>query len=669
MLARFGKTAWRLVLVVLTVVAVRHDASAATFEMAPRKPVPETPVDLAFSAIDNNREEDARARIEDIADPLLRKALTWFRLRNLLGGGDTREIDAFLDANPGWPDRDRLLRRAEELQPVSWPPGSVIARYHDHPPVSDAGRGKLAVALIRSGQFKEGIDLARRIWVEGDFSRSDEREIYRVFRQHLRTSDHVARLDRLLWDGRFGATRRMFSRVPEDFRRLAEARFLLRHRRGNVDKAIQRVPEEIRDHEGLVFERLRWRRRKGRSDSAQELLVDVFPSLTRPDLWAEERIILARRALEDGHISKAYNLVKNHGVDPSEAVHFSEAEWFAGWVALRFLGEPQWAYDHFRAVYRAVSFPISRARGAYWSGRAAQALGEERQARTWYEVAASYPETYYGQLAFGEIDPDGVLALPAEKPRDQSLVEKLLADELAQVAMHLVDAGHRDRIRPFVQHLADADPSMAWQRTCAIFARSLGRPDLAIRIAKTARQTGDLLIDSSHPTLAAFGLPLTDEYTDVEPALVHAVIRQESAFFVAARSQVGALGLMQVMPATAQVVARRAKLPFNRTRLRNDPALNVAIGRAYLGDLIESFSGSYILTLAAYNAGPSRARRWVRMFGDPRDPAVDPIDWIEMIPFDETRNYVQRVLENLQVYRAILTSKPQPLQIASDLRR
>ncbi|MEQ8664402.1 MAG: lytic transglycosylase domain-containing protein [Rhodospirillales bacterium] len=648
---------------------VSQTAWSATFEIAPPKPSPHTSVDLAFDAIDADDEKSARDSIAKINDPLLRKTLTWYMLRDLSGAGDTEEIDQFLDANPNWPDRDRILRRAEELQPISWPPGSVIARYHQRPPISDAGRGRLAVALIRAGQFEKGIPLARQIWVDGDFTGSDEREFYRVFRQYLRKSDHIARLDRLLWDGRFGATRRMFSRVPDDVRKLAEARFLLRHRRGNVDKAIERVPESLRNHEGLVYERLRWRRRKGRSDSARELLVDIFPGLTRPDLWAEERIVLARRAFEDGHISEAYELVDYHGVDSDEALHFSEAEWFAGWIALRFLNEPEWAYDHFRAVYKAVSYPISRARGAFWSGRAAVALGKQKQAETWFKIAASFPETYYGQLAADELNPDGALALPEEKPRNQAVVDKLLSNELAQVASRLVDAGHRDRVRPFVLHLADMDPSMDWQRACAIFARSLGRPDLAIHVAKAARLQGDLLIDSSHPTLAALGIPLTDEGTDVEPALVHAVIRQESAYFVSARSHAGALGLMQVMPATAKVVARRSKLEYDRTLLRDDPSLNLAIGRAYLGDLIEEFSGSYILALVAYNAGPARARRWVRAFGDPRDPAVDPVDWIEMIPFDETRNYVQRVLENLQVYRAILAPKPLPLQIASDLRR
>ena len=394
-----------------------------------------------------------------------------------------------------------------------------------------------------------------------------------------------------------------------------------------------------------------------------------FPSQSRPDLWARERIVLARRALEDGHISEAYELVANHGVELSDARHFSEAEWYAGWIALRFLGEPQWAYDHFRSVYKAVSYPISRSRGAYWSGRAASALGESQQATTWYRVAASYPETFYGQLAIKELNPRGVLALPEENPREQDLVERLLTHELAQVALRLVDAGHRDRVRPFVLHLAEAEQSMAWQSASAAFARSLGRPDLAINIAKSARQTGDLLIDSSHPTLAALGLPLKDDTSDVEPALVHAVIRQESAYFVSARSHAGALGLMQVMPSTATVVARRSKLPYDRRRLRDDPSLNLAIGRAYLGDLLERFSGSYVLTIAAYNAGPNRAYRWMREFGDPRDPAVDAIDWIEMIPFDETRNYVQRVLENVQVYRALLAPRPVPLQIAADLER
>lgn len=626
-------------------------------------------IEAAFKAIDKNRESEARAAIAKIDDPLMRKTLTWFLLRDAQGVGDTTEIDDFLDANPDWPDRGRLERRAEELIPVAWPPDSVIARFGQHPPVSDAGRARLAAALIARGRLEEGVPAAREIWREGDFTAREERHFYRIFRPHLRSSDHVARLDRLLWDGRFSATRRMFTRVPNDIRMLGEARFLLRHRRGNVDKAIARVPSELKNHEGLVYERLHWRRRKGRVESAVELLADSPASPKRPDLWARERIILARRSLENGLISEAYELVRDHGIAPTEAVLFSEAEWYAGWIALRFLQEYKWAYDHFRTMYKAVSFPVSRARGAYWSGRAAEALGETAQAKTWFSVAASFPETYYGQLALSHGNRSGLLPLPEDRPRDEASIAKLQAHELARASVKLVEAGARNRIRPLILGLADLDDTAGWKRVAAVFARSMGRPDLAINIAKSVRQNDELMIGSSHPTLASLGLPVTAEGFSVEPALVHAIIRQESGFFISARSHAGALGLMQIMPATARQVARANKLRYNRKKLRHDAAANMVIGRAYLENLLETFDGSYILTLVAYNAGPSRAKRWMRQFGDPRTREVDPVDWVEMIPFDETRNYVQRVLENLQVYRVLLQGDETALQIAADLRR
>lgn len=628
-----------------------------------------TPVDEAFKAVDRYQERIARAEIRKINDPLMQKVLTWYVLRHIPGASSTDEIDDFIDANPDWPDVNGLKRRAEELLPDSWNPASVIAYFHQRPPVSDVGRARLAEALIRDGRLDEGVPMARELWREGRFPTADEKRFYRAVRVHLRQADHIARLDDLLWDGRFGATRRMFPRVPEDIRLLGEARFLLRHRRGNVDKAIARVPDALKDHEGLVYERMHWRRRKGRVESARELLGDPFDSHARPDLWARERIILARRSLENGVVSGAYDLVKNHGVSPDQAALFSQAEWYAGWIALRFLQEPSWAYDHFRAVYRAVSFPISRARGAYWAGRAAAALDKPNEAKTWFESAAIYPETYYGQLSLTLLNREAPLSLPPEEPRDDTIIARLEGHELARAARLLVEADARNRVRPFVLRLAGLDDSREWKRVVAAFARSIGRPDLAIHIAKRVRRTDELLIDASHPTLASLGLPIAAQDNLVDPALVHALIRQESGFFVTARSGAGARGLMQVMPATAQLVSRKHKIKYVAARLQSDPEQNMEIGRRYLADMIESFDGSYILALAAYNAGPSRAKRWIRAFGDPRTPEVDPVDWVEMIPFDETRNYVQRVIENLQVYRALLRDDDPALQIVDDLSR
>jgi len=628
-----------------------------------------SPVESAFKAIDNQQGRIARTEIAKIKDPLLRKALLWYVLRYIPGAGETDEIDAFLDQNPDWPDRGNLKWRAEEQLPTSWNASSVVAYFHQRPPVSDVGRARLAMALIKDGRLDEGVAMARRLWREGNFPAADERRFYRAVRVHLTQNDHIARLENLLWDGRFGATRRMFSRVPDDIKLLAEARFLLRHRRGNVDKAIARVPEYLRNHEGLVYERLHWRRRKGRVASASELLSASIDSFARPDLWAEERIILSRRSFEDGLVSEAYRMVRDHGVKPENAVLYSEAEWYAGWIALRFLEEPTWAYDHFRNVYRAVSYPISRSRGAYWAGRAAEAIGKSNEAKTWYESAAIYPETYYGQLALDRLNKGARLNLPEEKPRNATVVERVEGHELARVARLLVEADARNRVRPFVLQLASLHDNKDWKQVVAAFARSLGRPDLAIHIAKRVRRDDDLLIDASHPTLASLGLPVSTDAALVDPALVHAVIRQESGFFVSARSHAGARGLMQVMPATAQLVARKHDIKYVAAKLQSDPEQNMKIGRTYLADLVEAFDGSYILALAAYNAGPNRARRWVREFGDPRTGEIDPVDWVEMIPFDETRNYVQRVMENLQVYRALLNGGDNPLQIAADLQR
>ncbi len=626
-------------------------------------------VAAAFKAIELAQPKTARSAIAKIEAPLLRKALTWFMMRDLDAAGDTLEISAFLRENPTWPDRRRLRRQAERAIPANWTATAVKAWFDGSEPVSDLGRARLGDALADLGFKAEGVALLRQAWIDGDFTPSDERAVYRRIRRDLSAADHRERLERVLWDGRFGATRRMLPRVPEDIRKLGEARFLLRHRRGNVDKAIARVPDELKRHEGLVYERLRWRRRKGRTDSAMELFADAPPDPVRPDLWAEERIELARQSLADGAISEAYNVARNHGLDAKEAALFSEAEWLAGWIALRFLNEPAWAYDHFRALYTAVSFPISRSRGAYWAGRAAENIGDTTSATIWYSVASSYPETFYGQLALSRLKPGATLALPFEIARDPLTIAEFNAFEPARAAKALVEAGAREHIGALVMGVARHYDAPGWQSVVAIFARSLGRPDLAIRIAKLAARNGQLIPSAAYPTVASFGLPVSEPGSEVEAALLHAVIRQESLFFPEAKSRAGALGLMQLMPATARQVAKQLGVRYNRNKLRKDPGYNRSFGDAYLGNLLKTFDGSYILSIAAYNAGPNRARRWVRAYGDPRDPDVDAIDWIESIPFDETRNYVQRVLENLQVYRAVLGGENAPVQLAQDLVR
>ncbi len=623
-----------------------------------------------FRAIDANRAKTANASLRKISDPLLYKALQWMIYQEVPAKSSFEEIADFIRNNPSWPGIARLHERAEELMQPTLSASAVVAWFKGREPVSTEGWVRLGAALLALDEKEEATAVFRKTWVSGSFTKAQERQFYRAYRRYLTRDDHIDRLERLLWQGSYWPTRRMFGKVNADLRLLAEARFLLRHMRGNVDKAIERVPTALENHPGLLFERLRWRRKKGRDESAREILMSPPDTMIRPDLWFKERAALARRALGDGLISEAYRMVRDHGLSDADAANYAEAEWLAGWIALRFLNEPAWAYAHFTNMFGSVGYPISVARGAYWSGRAAEALGHVKLSESWYQKASRYFTTYYGQLAAVKLNNGGNgLQLPVTSEVSADDITRFNAHELVAVSRILAEVDAKDRLRPFILHLYSLDEGMAWAIQTAALAHELGRPDLAIRVAKLAERRGQYLPDAGYPVLTPPKTPKKTNGIAIESPLVLALIRQESAFYTVARSGAGAMGMMQLMPATAKRVAKQVGLRYTRAKLINDPEFNMQVGQSYISGLLKSFDGSYILSLAAYNAGPRRARAWVKANGAPNDPEVDPIDWVEAIPFEETRNYVQRVLENLQVYRSLLAETKVALTLDQDLRR
>jgi soluble lytic murein transglycosylase len=383
-------------------------------------------------------------------------------------------------------------------------------------------------------------------------------------------------------------------------------------------------------------------------------MLRAFPEANKvnPGRWWQERSILARRALMRGSITDAYRLAAKNGL--KQGSDLLDAEWLAGWIALRFLKDDNVAYDHFTKLYREAKMPISKARGAYWSGRAAEAMKDEERARFWFKTAYGFPTTYYGQLASAKLprtELNTALIAPKLDPKGEGAFN---ANEIVRAVRVIDAAGMTDLLRPFIRQLTDSGRSPDFLTRAALLATETGKPDLAIFASKRAEAEGVSVVKAGYPILSG------KHMASVEEPLVHAVIRQESAFNATAVSRAGALGLMQLMPGTAKVMAKRNDVTFVREKLTQDPDYNLKLGQSYLSDLIADFDGSYILAIAAYNAGPARVREWMREYGDPRDSAVDVIDWIEMVPYAETRNYIQRVLESLHVYRMMMT----PTQVA-----
>ncbi len=615
----------------------------------------------ALSAMRRGRFALLRAEIAAIADPLSADVLRWLLYRQP-GGGSFGEINALLARRPDWPGRTTLLRRAEAAMPEDYGDEQALAWFADNPPSTTGGMVRYGELLLAAGREEEARTRLRYAWIHGEFSARQERAFLRKHKSLLLPEDHVARLDRLIWGRSYRAARRMLPRVDDLQRRIADARIRLAARQGGVDAAIARIPEKWRNDPGLVYERVKWRRKKRRHDEAQALLLTIPRPTVQAQKWWIEQGFQARKLLAKGYISDAYRIASNHGLTVSSS--FAEAEFLAGWIALRFLGDGKIALHHFQKLYKAVRYPISKSRAAFWTAEAFRSLGRAEEAKIWYERAGTYPTTFYGQLAAARLGRRSSPPLPRIRFDERSF-DAFIARDFLKATRILAELRQWGGLRLFFRHMIRQADTAKEHAMIAAAARRMGRKDIALMAAKESARHGYLLPEDAYPLLDSSLLPPVP----VETALLHAVIRQESAYDREAVSAAGARGLMQLMPRTARHVARKNRLPYRKWQLTQDPMYNVTLGAAYLAELLDKFDGSYILAIAAYNAGSANVKRWIRDWGDPRRAGVDPVDWIEMIPYSETRNYVQRVLENLQIYRSRLQPEQQntELRLALDL--
>jgi len=585
----------------------------------------------------------------DVTDPLVLAYADWLRLQRRNSGADFAEIASFVDRHPTWPRRLDLRRLAERAIDENDSFKARLAWFAQYPPVTGEGALAYLDALAATGNPADIPRKARRYWVELNFEAATENAFLRRFGQHLDAASHETRTDRLIWQRGHTPARRMISRLEPGPAKLASARIALLRRAPGVDAAIARGPASLRDAPELWFERLQWRRKKNNDDGAREALERVPHDRPRPELWAREARILARRAMDDGDFSLAAELTSGHEL--SEGGEFAESEFLAGWLRLSFLADPNAAERHFATLYDGVGYPISRARGAYWRARAASVRGNDELAREWYERAAIHPTTYYGQhatRALGRNPETFSFAVPA----NTEIRQKFIDSELVRLVQRLHDLGADKRLRTFLLHLSGLADSAEQRLLVAQLAHESDRPREAVRAVKRLNQLDNLIGIAGYPKAP---VPRLDHPFAPADALVLAVIRQESGFDREAISGAGARGMMQLMPATAKQVSRTLSLPYARDKLTTDPGYNIQLGQAYLSEMLERYAGSAPLALAAYNAGPHRVDRWLGEFGDPRKGAVNMIDWIELIPFSETRNYVQRVSEAETVYRYLLS--------------
>ncbi|MFW5678780.1 MAG: transglycosylase SLT domain-containing protein [Pseudomonadota bacterium] len=590
----------------------------------------------------------ATALARGLPEPLP-EAIAWQRLLRQDPLPSFTELAAFREANPDWPSQGWLQARTEQaaLRAAQGAAGPHLDRF---PPRTAHGLWAQARVFRARGDGEAAARFARAAWRESaGFGHVEEADFLAEFGAALGSEEHRARADLLAWRGAEAEVERMLRLLDPSWQRLIEARLHLRARRPGVDGRVNRVPDALQGDPGLLYERLLWRRLAGNREGAAEILLNPPPELGDERRWWDERRIAYRGALADGNLRLAYRLAAEHRQE--RGIGFADSEWHAGWIALRFLGEPSRARGHFERMWANVDTPISKARAGYWAGRAAAGEGERRAARRWYEQAAVYGIAFYGQEAALE------LGEPLRLVRDLPTrgLEAYRRDELPRLAAMLGEV-QDDLILPtLARHLVQDAPDAATTANAVALVLELGRYDAAIGGYLPLYRAGRLTAAASHPIPLAFSGLLRPADPSVTPALALSIARQESRFEVDAVSPAGARGLMQLLPSTAQLVARANGLPADVGRLTVDADYNAALGTRYLGDLLRQF-GDVVLAAAGYNAGPARPAEWIVEFGDPRRMGRhDQLDWMERIPFRETRNYVQRIVEGERVYHALLT--------------
>ena len=536
--------------------------------------------------------------------------------RHLLTSGNQAsfyDYQVFLNKNSDYPRISRVKYLAEhKLSTESVSPKKIINWFGEKDPLSGYGKMILGESHILIGDKNKGTKLIKEGWITADLSKNELKYFRKKYKKYLNADDYIKRADYLAWNGDRWDLQRLIRYLPKDYELLYNARHLLMSKGYGVDQAIANVPQKFKNDAGLNYDRLKWRRKKGRVDSSAEILLKIRNDkeyLVRPDKWWKEREIISRALLYKKKYEISYKISSNHGM--TEGSEYAAAEWMSGWIALSFLNDPITAKDHFKNFYENVSYPISLSRGAYWLGRAYEKIGEREQSNNWYREATKYLTTYYGQLAFLKLNPNGKFELEKDMEIDPKYRIQFFNKELVKIS-YLLDELKKDKYtKHILRHLANDNIAKGSEVLAAELATSINRYDFAIQVSKIASYQKRFHNKYNYPIIS------TPKYINKrkipESALILSIIRQESEFDLEANSHAGAKGLMQLMPYTAKLVSKQAKLPYSKSRLTTDPEYNINLGSHYIAGLILQYDGAYPFAVAAYNAGPNRVKYWKKI--------------------------------------------------------
>jgi soluble lytic murein transglycosylase len=635
--------------------------------MAATSSTPQADADAVENVIELVRKHnpgDATQAEAAISDPVAKKLAEWIILRSEDNGASVERYRAFIAANPSWPSQTFLRRRGEAaLWDDHRDDATVWAWFENESPVSAKGRFALARAMLARGDRANAERLVREAWRNDTMSEDTENAALDLFGALLTPGDQKARMDSLLYGSEHEAALRAAKRLGSNQVALAKARIAAYHKSSNTRALLEAVPHELHGDAGYIFSKIQLLRREEKFAEAAQLMLSAPKEADRlynPDEWWVERRLLSRKMLDVGEHRTAYLIARDAAL-PARDIYKTEQEFTAGWIALRFLADPATAAQHFARIGVGSVNPTALARAGYWQGRAAEAAGRSQEARAAYSAAAAHSTSYYGQLARAKLGLPQIELNGAPAARGRG-IERL---EVVRAVQLLYALDERELAIPILGDMGEN-----------------GDPDALVGLGELASRNGDargmLLLGKAalnrglpfdfyaYPVIGI--PPFKSIGPEVEQSIIFAIARQESAFNPRDVSAAQAYGLMQVTPDAGRYVCKKYGAGFDLGRLKNDPVYNAALGAAELGGLIEDYRGSYIMTFAAYNAGRGSVKKWIERYGDPRNPKIDAVDWVEQIPFSETRNYVERVMENLQVYRARFGGGTR-LQIEADLHR
>ncbi|AIL65985.1 Soluble lytic murein transglycosylase precursor [Rickettsiales bacterium Ac37b] len=604
--------------------------------------------------IECGKYQEAWGKAEYNKDTLISDIILWMQYKSGQGGA-FNEIQNFITKKPYWPMQNRLIQTAETAIDTNVSPNTVVNWFKKHPPTTyhgmkmllDAQSKLLGDNKVLTKQNKDIVNLVKKIWLESNLSAIQERDFLAKYSMILNNQDHIKRVNELLWKNEFAQAERLLPKLSPDYQKFFLLRIKLLKKIHIPQNSMKHLPPKLRFDPGLIYAMAHFHHHKDDIKNVVQLL-SIHPSSNenKKQWWSlRSRYIRELLYVKDYH--NAYKIAKNHHHDGrcSEV----DAEWLAGWIALKFLNNPEQASRHFYTFYNNVKFPISLARGAYWSAIAYTKLNDKQLAQEWYKIAASYPYTFYGQLALLKLG-HNTITLPKEIVRNVKGTINTSNIELLNVFDLFFKLKKLELAKMFAEAAILNSKTQGEAKLIVDHIYKTQNLYLIVEITKLANREKLLFVKSSYPVL-----PKLANF-DLEKPIIHSIIRQESVFNKDAKSTAGALGMMQLMPSTAQKVAKNLSVKYSKVDLTANPSYNIKLGSNHLYSLLKDYKGSYILAIAAYNAGSANVDKWINTIGDPRNinKLDDLIDWMEMVPFYETRNYLQRVIENLQVYRVIM---------------